>query len=169
MSVTIDIRFFNNLLGCRYSRWHHDTVAHSVNQFFVGWHNCRQRPAHFHPIVFDKIVRAQADPTFQCSHLAIFTFVILMLEQTALMELLQNRGLLAETRQRMFDSFLPFAVRKIGAECDTAAAPTERRKSAHLQKQKSIFLTELYQLVPIMNFQSRNDGMLRQRRRIEQP
>src|SRR6266566_6533801 len=69
----------------------------------------------------------------------------------------------------MVDPALPFRVRQIGTERDATATPAEGRKSADLQKKISIFLAELGGFAPIVNFQARNDRMLRQGGRVEQP
>ena len=85
-----------------------------------------------------------------------------MLEQAAFVKLLQDRRLDRKIGQRVVDSFLPFAVRQIRAQRHPAAAPTQRRKSAHFKKQVALFLTELGCFAPIVNLQPRNDRVLRQ-------
>src|ERR1051326_710778 len=60
-------------------------------------------------------------------------------------------------------------MREICAERDTAAAPAERRESAHFQKKIAIFLTESRCFAPVMNLQAWYDRVLRQRRWIKQP
>src|SRR5438132_7242747 len=69
----------------------------------------------------------------------------------------------------MLDPFLPFGVRQIASERDAAAAPAERRKSAYLQQKLAIYLAEFRSLAPVVNLQSWDDCMLRQRRWVKQP
>src|SRR5436190_3002588 len=58
---------------------------------------------------------------------------------------------------------------QIASECDAAAAPAERRKSAHFQQKVAIFLAKLRGLAPIVDLQARNNRVLRQRGWIKQP
>src|SRR5215831_8838649 len=94
---------------------------------------------------------------------------MVVLEQSAFVEFLEDRRTRLERRQRVLDSFFPFAVRQIAPERDSAAAPAERRESADFQKKVAIFLAEFGSLTPVVNFQSRNHGMLGQWGWIKQP
>ena len=58
---------------------------------------------------------------------------------------------------------------EIASQCDATAAPTKRREAAYFQKKIAVFLAELGRFMPIVNFKARDHGVLRQRRRIEQP
>src|SRR6266536_5154934 len=94
---------------------------------------------------------------------------IKVLKQAALMKSLHYRWGRLERCERVLDPLLPFSVRKIASECNAAAAPAERRKSAHFQQKVPIFLTELGGFAPIVNLQSGNHRVLRQRRWVQQP
>src|SRR5436309_6624742 len=92
-----------------------------------------------------------------------------MVEQTALVKALHDRGRGFECLKSVIDSLFPFRMRQIGTESDTATTPSKRRKSAHLQKKIAIFLAKFRGLAPVMNLQARYDRMLWQGRRIEEP
>src|SRR6266404_3965706 len=92
-----------------------------------------------------------------------------MFEQAAFVKALHDRRRRIERCERVFDSLFPFGVREIGAERNSETAPAERREPAHFQKKIALFLTELRRLAPIVNLQTRDDRVLRQRRWIEHP
>ena len=85
------------------------------------------------------------------------------------MKTLQDCGRPFKRGEGVVDPSFPFRVWKIGPERDSAAAPTERRKTAYLQKKISISLAEFGRFAPIVNSQPWDDRMLWQWRGIEQP
>ena len=92
-----------------------------------------------------------------------------MLKQTALLKLLHDRWRRFKCCQRVFDSFFPIGMRQVAPQCDAAASPAKRGKTAHFQKKLAILLAKFCSLAPIMNFQTWNDCMLGQGSWIQQP
>src|SRR5258708_336753 len=140
-----------------------------MEKFFGGGNDGGESAVQFHLIVFHKIVRTQTDPAFHRFQFAGIRFAVTMLEQAAFVETLYDRWRRVEGGKRIVDPFFPFGGGEIGPERNSTPAPAERRESAHFQKEIAIFLAELRCFPPIVNFQTRNNCVLRQRGRIEYP
>ena len=92
-----------------------------------------------------------------------------MFKQSAFVKFLEDCRTRLECCERAVDSLFPVRVRKVASERDPPAAPAQGREAAHFQKKLAIFLAEFRGLVPVVNFQSRNYGVLGQGSWIKQP
>src|SRR5206468_8485164 len=109
------------------------------------------------------------DTAFHCFYLPGIRVPIVVLKQSAFVKFLEDCRTRLERREGVLDSLFPLCMRQIAPKRDATAAPAERRESADFQKKIAIFLAELRSLAPVVNFQSRNNGVLREGSWIEKP
>src|SRR4051812_43671391 len=92
-----------------------------------------------------------------------------MLHQARAMETLHDFRRALKCLQCFLDKPLPLRARQILTDRNPAAPPAKRREAADLEQQLAILLAQLSGFTPLVNFEPRNDCMLRQRGWIEQP
>jgi hypothetical protein len=150
-------------------RRHQNRILHSVQEFLIGRDDCRQHSSHLRLSIVHEIVRTKPNSPTHGSLFAGRGVKVRMIDQPPMVKPLHDPRMMREVFDRSLYRALPFLVRQIGTDLHTPASPPNFRKTADLQDKITLLLRKRRQLLPILDLQSRDHGMMRNRCWIDDP